>query len=170
MHDQDIYRNILSNILRQAKELVDEGLDLAAEDPPAGDSIAEQVAAVKQLEALKEIAESIDKALGGQIDFFKKVSLPELLIEKDLKSCKVETSQGDFQVVLMPDMYINVPADNKDSLKQWFRDNGNEDIITETINAATLKAFVKGAFEDGLAWPEELLKVSPYSKVRITKK
>lgn len=170
MFESDLCNKILSDALQDAQQLVTDLLSTISGGMPAADSIAEMVHLAKQLEALSELADNCRKAFDAQVDFFKKVHIPELMNDQDLTSCSVETPIGKFHVGLENDMYVNVPAAAREELKDWLRDNEADSLITETVNASSLKAFVKNAYLNDLAWPEEIVKMTPYQKVKISKR
>lgn len=124
---------------------------------------------VKQLEALKDSVKQLKADCETLLEWFKKGVLPEYFEGLDITSMKVDGKTGRWQLVLMPDMYVNIPAGNREAVYDWLRENGSGDLITETVNAGTFGAFVKSAFRDGRPYPEDLIKATPYSYVQVKK-
>lgn len=79
------------------------------------------------------------------------------------------TVSGIGRVNLRADLYASIVADNKESAFEWLRDNGRESLITETVNASSLKASIRAAIRSGEEFPEDLFKVTPYTLAVITK-
>lgn len=92
--------------------------------------------------------------------------LPDLMAECDIKSI---TLDGIGRVGTSSDMYVSSLAENKENLFEWLRSDGSGDLIQETVNASTLKAWVKERIEHGKNVPENLIKVTPFTRASITK-
>ena len=58
----------------------------------------------------------------------------------------------------------------KDGAFSWLRDNGRENLITETVNASTPKAMIKAMILKGEDVPADLFAVSPYQRASITRR
>jgi len=67
------------------------------------------------------------------------------------------------------DAYCSVLKKDKIELQNWLKDNGHGDLITDTINASTLKAFMKEQIIEGNAVPDTIVSFDPYTYVAITK-
>ena len=78
------------------------------------------------------------------------------------------------RVELRPDVSVSVPKSNREDLHDWLRAHGHEDLVTDTVNSSTLKAFYKeltnkkgeGAAHD-LEQLNELLKIYSYTRAVI---
>jgi len=77
------------------------------------------------------------------------------------------TFDGIGRVGLTADMLVS--ATDKAGLFAWLHENGFQDLIQPTINASTLKAFVKNRMKEGKPVPEEYLRVIPFTRASITK-
>lgn len=121
---------------------------------------------------MKEVRRNLDRAkseaaeLQKEWDELRKVTIPSLMEDMDIESVRIE---GVGLISLATDAYCTVPAKNKQELQQWMRDNGQGDLIAETINASTLKAWYKEQMLAGNAIPEELVNFNPYTYCKILK-
>jgi len=78
---------------------------------------------------------------------------------------------GIGRVTLAADVYASILAANRPKAYQWLRDNKHGDVIKETVNSGTLKALVKSIIKKGEETiPEELFKVTPFTRASITSK
>lgn len=167
---EDWHKKCMSDIFAEARTLVEGFKDLRLlNDKTDFSRIADLADLVKSLEAVEDQAKIVKTLLGDHVDFFKKGVLPEMLTEQDVRSMKVEGTLGKFNLILQGDMYVNIPAGNKQEVLNWLKENGYSDMVKEDVSASTFGAFVKTAYNDGTAYPEELIKTTPYSKVTIRK-
>jgi hypothetical protein len=80
------------------------------------------------------------------------------------------TVEGIGRVNIRTDIYCSTKKGMGIDLKEWMKGHEMEDIITDVINASTLKAWVKEQMKAGNEIPEELLNITPYDRAVITKK
>lgn len=73
------------------------------------------------------------------------------------------------RVSITADIYASIVADKKEDAYAWLEEEGLGDLIQETINASSLKATLKDRLKTGGDIPQELFKVTPYSRASITK-
>lgn len=65
---------------------------------------------------------------------------------------------------------IQLKTVDKEGLFKWLRDNDKEDIITESVNAGTLAAFVRGQIKEDKPYPgDAILAVKPIVRAEITR-
>ena len=114
----------------------------------------------------KEKAEEIAKAIGKEFDWLRLNAIPAKMDEEGVANIKVT---GLGQVKLTGDMYVSVLAENRPKVHEFFRDHNRGDIIAESINASTLKATVKEMFKKGEEIPEDLIKITPFTRASITR-
>ena len=72
------------------------------------------------------------------------------------------------RVTLTADMYVSAPGEAKVELYGWLVANGFSDLITETVNASTLKAWVSKRVKSGETIPE-MVKITPFQRASITR-
>lgn len=124
---------------------------------------------VKQLRALKDTKDGVDeqaKLLQSTIDHLELSVLPEKMAEEGIENIRV-TGAGRLHV--RADLRVSTKGGLRDALIEWFETNGLEDLVTETVNASTLKAWVKEAQRKGLPVPEDFINISPYERAILTK-
>jgi hypothetical protein len=118
------------------------------------------------IQAEKERIDEMAKAVGREFDWLRLNAIPGKMDEEGIANIKVS---GLGQVKLTGDMYVSVLAENRPKVYEFFRDHNRGDIISESINAATLKATVKDMFKKGEEIPEDLIKVTPFTRASITR-
>lgn len=79
--------------------------------------------------------------------------------------------EGIGKVVLTGDIFCSMITDKKDDAYAWLIDQDQADMIQSTVNSSALKSFIKKAISSGeIEVPEELFKVTPYTRSSIRKK
>lgn len=116
----------------------------------------------KQKESLEETLKEINETF----DFLRITKIPTVMNDENIDRISVK---GVGRVSITADMHVSIKADKKEDFYQWLRDNGRTDLISETVNASTLKASVKKMFKEGEIPPEDLLNISPFERASITK-
>lgn len=91
--------------------------------------------------------------------------IPDLMTDAGATSTTLE---GIGRVTVMDDVQCTVPADSKAAFQEWLIDQGFEDMISQSVNAQTLAAFVRRRIKEGKELPIELLKVKPITRASIT--
>ena len=134
---------------------------------PINHSLEELVTEMKitreKLDGLK--AES--SALQKKWDDLRKVQIPNKMEELNLESARV-ADVGNIS--LQTDAYCTVLASKKALLQEWLEAHDHGDLVTETINASTLKAFMKEQIMAGNEIPpEEIVNFLPFTYATITK-
>lgn len=114
----------------------------------------------------KESMENALKEINETFDFLRITKIPTVMNDENIDRISVK---GVGRVSITADMHVSIKADKKDDFYQWLRDNGRTDLISETVNASTLKASVKKMFKEGEIPPEDLLNISPFERASITK-
>jgi hypothetical protein len=66
-------------------------------------------------------------------------------------------------------MHVSVPAALRGKFYEWLRTSGFDDLIVETVNSSTLKAWCKEQQKMGKAPPDDLIKITPFTRASITK-
>lgn len=121
---------------------------------------------ILKMKAIGEELDAIDEArkpIQAEYDKLRLFDIPNTMAEDDLTSIK-----GEFgRCTLTADLSVSTP--DKVALHQWLKDTGNESLIVPTVNAQTLKAFVKEQLRNGEQLPEEIMKISPFSRAVIYK-
>lgn len=101
-----------------------------------------------------------------KFDHLRKFRIPEMMEDMGQETTKLK----DVGVIsLRPEMYASIPKGMLKEAYAWLEENGHGDIVKETINSSTLKAFIKEQIKEGETLPEGLFKVEPYMMAAITK-
>lgn len=116
-----------------------------------------------ELETLRESKQDIDeelKRINARLKELEETLIPEEmrrlgLIGADNKGSFTTANGGS--VYLRTDVYASVNKAKEDELFTWLRDTGNDALIKETVNAQTLRAFVREQREMGRAVPFDLV-------------
>lgn len=119
---------------------------------------------IEEMKALDERLDALEterKPLQAEYDRLRLEAIPSAMAEEDITSLK--GSWG--RCTLTSDLYVSCP--NKAGLHQWLIETDNKDLIVPTVNAQTLKAFIKEQLNNGVELPEELLKITPFSRAVI---
>lgn len=119
-----------------------------------------------QVQDLKDWLESLLKLVNAEFDTLRLELLPLQMEDEGLEGFRVE---GVGRVSLTADMYVKVKPNLAKALILWLKKNKLGDLAQETVNSSTLKAFVKRRIEEGLAYPEDVLSVTPFTRASITK-
>jgi len=114
----------------------------------------------------KEAADLVAKQKNAVYDVIRLELMPQRMEEQGMENFRVE---GIGRIGLTADLYVSTKTGCKDDLFKWFRKQKLAAMITEAVNASTLKAFVKERMKKGKPIPEEFLNVTPYQRATITK-
>jgi len=106
----------------------------------------------------------IKSALQAEFDALRKRLVPNKMESMGIESVRIE---GVGTLSLATDAYCSTPADERQNLKDWLRANEAGDLIAETVNASTLKAFIKEQTLEGNEIPP-MVKFDPYTYSKIT--
>lgn len=117
----------------------------------------------EQLDILKTISSHIQK----EYDAIRLNVLPEKMDNEDVSNV---TIVGVGRVTVLGDIYFSIPAESREDTYNWLRKNGHGDLIQETVNSSSGKSWAKEMIKKGLPLPQDLFKITPFSRAQITKK
>lgn len=115
-----------------------------------------------KLDFLRAASAEVSKAY----DYFRIVAVPDLMDEVGITTV---TYEGLGRVTLTSDLHASIPASVREKSFAWLEENGYGDLIKDTINSSTLKAFCKRRIKEGEDLPENFFKVTPFSRASVTK-
>lgn len=127
-------------------------------------TLLEMVKKMRELEVQKEAASEELKIINAHYDVLRLEVIPEKMDAEGIENIKIE---GVGRVSLTADMFTAVT--NKVGLYDWFKTNNLADLIQETVNASTLKAFIKRRMKEAKPYPEDCVRVTPFTRASITK-
>jgi hypothetical protein len=119
------------------------------------------------IDHMKEVQEDLAdlenqrKPLQKELDQLRLNDIPSEMAEENVTSL----TGGFGRCTLTSDLYVT-PLD-KEQLQSWLKQEGHSDMIVPTVNAQTLKAFCKEQLKNGVEMPEDILKLTPFSRAVI---
>ncbi len=129
-------------------------------------SLKEMAKTMKEVRTRLDDAKETSSHLQKQWDDLRKVHIPNKMEEMGIESVRIE---GVGTVSERTDAYCSTPAKNKQALYDWLEQHGHGDLITDTVNSSTLKAFMKEQILEGNDVPDDIVNFTPYTYVAITK-
>lgn len=145
------------------EELDDEGKPKL---PSEMDQIKRLAARMAMLGQVYDVMKPVLTMFNDEYDRIRKGKLPDLMAETE---CRTATFEGIGRLSLAADCYASIPADQQATAFQWLRDNKYGDLIKETVNSGTLKSWAMEGLSNGREMPEDVFKITPYSRASITK-
>lgn len=124
---------------------------------------------VEAMAAAQKRKENIELDLANanaEFDVLRFEAIPEKMEEDGVERVSYE---GIGRVSLTADLRVATVNAKKPALFAWFEEHNLSDIIQPSINASTLKAFIKNCIKQGKPYPSELLTVTPITRASITK-
>lgn len=123
--------------------------------------------AARMRDLKSQIAEQEDatKVLKHELETITQQILPEKMDAEGISTVNVK---GHGRITVTQQMRANVPADKAPALRQWLRDNGYGELIGETVNPSTLKAWVKERIVECEDYPADLINIYTYEQATLT--
>ena len=121
------------------------------------------------------VAEHIKSPIEKLYDIMRFTVVPEVFVDNDITTLTLE---GIGRCNIMDDISVVVEGGTKEEKEfhkqafyQWLRENELEDLISQTVNAQTLAAFVRRQIQskDGIPLPYDHIKVKPVTRAQITR-
>ena len=144
-------RSCLSHIKCQKGVIMSKIVDLATE--------------LADLKNQKDSLSDQEKAINIRIEKITRVLLPEAMDEDGISNISID---GVGRVTLRGEVYTSISAVNREAAYEWLRDTGRGSLISETVNASTLKAAVKEWLKQGEDIPD-IINVTPVTVAVLTK-
>lgn len=98
-------------------------------------------------------------------DFLSLTIAPDRFEKQNVTNITID----GFRYGLRSDLQTSVLKDNRGALYDWLREHDMEDLITETVHAMTLKAWVKEQMMAGNELPDDLLSIHAFTRATITR-
>lgn len=114
-----------------------------------------------ELEAAKNKATEIQK----EYDLLRRVVIPKRMEEAGVDSAKFASISKGIRI--QDEFFVSTREDQRESLYHWLRDNGEDALITETVNSSTLRAYITRRIKDGLDYPSEYVNLSVIPTARF---
>lgn len=120
-------------------------------------------------DAMREANATMDAArvaFGRTFETYNKSTMPEFLDKLGTDMLRVPELSRSFYTIVQHSASVQ----NKDAAFDWLRNNGGESLIQPTVNASTLKSFVKTKLEEeGVEPPEDAIKMNSYRIIGSSK-
>jgi len=130
-------------------------------------SVRELAAEFKRLKAMKEETEELLKRINGAYGMLACEFIPEAMEREGLQS--PVKFDGIGRISLTADLFVSVIPGRKEGLFEWLEMNNLGSLVQPTLNASTLKAFVKGRLMNGGDVPEGFVNITPVTRASILK-
>ena len=98
--------------------------------------------------------------LWRELETLQRKWMPDKMEELGIESVRLD---GIGTISLRYDAHCTTPAKNKHLLMEWLEAHGHADLINETVNGSTLKAFMKEQMLEGNPIPDDIVKFEPYT-------
>lgn len=123
-----------------------------------------------ELDAVRRAKDYLDdllKFVNACHDVLRIEIIPEAMEREHIHNINIE---GLGRLSLTPDLFVSLKKDmDRDGFFKWLRARKLGDLIQDTINSSTLKAFVARRIKEGKDYPTDYLNVTPYTRASITK-
>jgi len=128
-------------------------------------TLTDLILEMKQLQEDLDTIKEAEKKVRDRYDKLRLFEIPDAMAEGgDLRSIT-----GEFgRVTLTTDLGVKVLVD-KSQLHQYLTETGNAALIVPTVNAQTLKAFVKEQMVNGTPVPDTIVEARPFSRAVLYK-
>lgn len=133
----------------------------------SGYTLNELIVAMDKAQQNKEAMEERMKQLNARFDYLRLNAVPNKMDEEGVSNLTLE---GIGRVGLTSDAYASIKTGQKEHAWEWLQDTGHGDLITETVNASSLKAALKQMVAKGEIIPEEFFNFTPFTRASITRK
>ena len=127
--------------------------------------IVELATELAELKFQKELLGNQEKAINIRIEELTRIHLPEAMDEDGVSNISID---GVGRITLRGEVFASIRADNREAAYEWLRDTGRGSLISETVNASTLKAAVKEWLKQGEEIPD-VINVTPITVAVLTK-
>ena len=131
-----------------------------------GKPLLELVSLMQVYAGNKDDLEEQLKVVNAWYDVIRMEAIPTRMEDDGIENVRYE---GIGRVSITADLLVSTKGGMKDPLIEWLDEHGLGDLAQKSINASTLKAFVKRRIKECKPYPEEFLNVTPISRASITK-
>lgn len=130
-----------------------------------GTKLIDLAKAMKTISNTKERLELALKEINAEYDVLRLELIPSKMDEEGIQNIRIE---GIGRLSLTADAYVSLDASKKEEFYQWLAENNLGDLIQQTINSSTLKAFAKDRTKKGEPLPGAV-RFTPFTRASITK-
>ena len=141
------------------------GLDNEAQDVLTKD-VADILAILVEIRTMDENLKYVKKRFYDLYKRYKEEIVPTKFQEEGITSITVDGTR----FTVSQSSKTTIVGGEKEAAYKWLRENGLEDLITNTVNASTLSATARSLLEDGVEMPEDCFKFHFFNNTSMTKK
>lgn len=116
----------------------------------------------------ERVAEMVKSPIEKVYDILRFTVVPEVFNDNDVTALSLE---GIGRCNLIDDISVSVIKEQKEAFQTWLIEHEFEDLISQTVNAQTLAAFLRRqmAAEDGVIPPADMVRITPVTRAQITR-
>ncbi len=140
--------------------------DINPKDQYTGHNLPQLAGRLNQLKSSLEVLKAAQTTIQKEYDKLAELIVPERMEEEDVEVMRVK---GVGRLQTSSDIRCSVPKDNRLAVQKWLHENGHGSMVAPSVNSSTFKAFVKEAMKEGTPYPQDLIKVSPYTRATVVK-
>lgn len=129
-------------------------------------TIAEMAAHFAKLRDIISDFKEQQSGFQKEFDVLRKDIIPAKLDEMGLDGAPIT---GIGRISLRAEVYASIVKDQKDEAYAWLAEHGHGALIKDTVNASSLKAWMKEQLANGEELPEEIFNCVPYTMATLTK-
>ncbi|MDH3375390.1 MAG: hypothetical protein OEQ39_00265 [Gammaproteobacteria bacterium] len=119
----------------------------------------------KMLREKHEDLKSKAAAIWHEVDYLRFEAIPEKMEDDNISTCVIDNVGR-----LSTRVEASVKTNDKNLLRTWLIENGAEDLLSETINSSSLKAYIMNRIRDGQDIPgAEVIEFKPFTVATLTK-
>lgn len=166
MNENEVMREQLARASNAAQQTLLLLAQITMELDKESTKIADIAGVLRLLRTMKDTSSEVEKASNNLHDHWSCNVVPEAMEEEGIAMLTFD----DFRVEVRDQMRVNTPASNKEALHNWMREHGYSGMISEQINASSLKSMVKNAMQDGVEFPAHLLNIEAYRQATVVKR
>jgi|TARA_R100000789_G_scaffold1692_2_gene5114 hypothetical protein len=120
-----------------------------------------------RLKAELDEATAVKTALQKEFDYLRIRLVPDKMIDFGTTSMNIK---GIGRLTISGDMWAGVQKGMTLKMHSWLREHGAEDLIKDSVNPSTMKAFIKEQHAAGVNLPLELFRIDAFTRASVTKK
>ena len=119
---------------------------------------------MRRLQGEKEQLEERLKFVNLALDEVRLRKIPDAMQTAEIRTLTID---GIGRVQLASDLYASII--NKEQGYAWLAEHGFDGLIQPYVQPSTFKAAIKEALKAGQEFPEEVFKISPFTRASIVK-
>ena len=120
---------------------------------------------IKDLESVYDHHKALSGQAWHEMEYLKKIHAPELMGDKTI----IKWKDFPYRMQKRGDVYAGCLPGMAEEVKEWLFEHEGEALVKETVNASSLKAWLKRRLGEGKPIPLDLFKIEPYEVVTVVK-